>query len=122
MRQASLKFKRYMNNVNIINTSNLEHRILHIMLMSFGALALMYVLILGNMVFNIIERRSLEKEMLSLSSEVGDLGLTYLSLSNKIDLKFSYSLGFKEIKPKYATRQALGLNSSFLGAKLDNEI
>jgi len=122
MKQASLKFKRYMGNVNIIDNSNLEHHILHILLMSFGALALMYVLILGNMVFNIIERRSLEKEMLYLSSEVGDLGLTYLALSNKVDLQFSYSLGFKEIKPKYATRQALGLGSSSLSAKLDNEI
>lgn len=122
MKQASLQLKRYMGNVNIVDNNNLTHRILHMILVSFGALAIIYVFILGNMVFNIIERRSLEKEIVSLSSEVGDMGLTYLSLSNKVDLKLSYSLGFKEIKPKYATRQTLGLGSSSLNTKLDNEI
>lgn len=122
MRQASLKLKMYMGNVNIIDNNNLQHRIFHIILMSFGALALAYILILGNMVFNIIERRSFEKQALSLSNEVGDLELVYLSLSNKVDLPLSYSLGFKETKPKFAIRQAFGLGSSPLSLKLDNEI
>jgi hypothetical protein len=29
-------------------------------------------------------------------------------MSNKIDLGFSYSLGFKEAKTKFATRKSLG--------------
>ena len=111
-----------MGNVIIIDNNNLQHRIFHIILMSFGALALAYILILGNMVFNIIERRSFEKQALSLSNEVGDLELVYLSLSNKVDLPLSYSLGFKETKPKFAIRQALCLGSSPLSLKLDNEI
>ena len=122
MKKASLKFKTYVNNVDIIDNNNLAHRIFRLMIISFGALALCYALILGNMVFNIIERRSLEKEALSLSSEVGNLELAYLFLSNKVDLNLSYSLGFKEIKPKFATRKALGFNSSSFSVKLDNEI
>lgn len=74
------------------------------------------------MVFNIIERRSLEKEVASLSNEVGILGLDYLSLSSKVDLDFSYSLGFKQVKPNFATRQILVFNSSSLSRNLDNEI
>ena len=112
----------YMDNVKIIDNNNLEHRVLHTMLVSFGLLAAIYIFILGSLVFNIIERRSLEKEILSLSSEVGDLGLAYLSLSNKVDLNFSYSLGFKETKPKFATRQAFGFGPSVSNIKPDNEI
>lgn len=124
MKKASLKLKTYVNNnVNIIDNNDLAYRVFRALIMFFGALALCYAFILGNMVFNIIERRSFEKETLSLLKEVGDLELAYLSLSNKVDLNLSYSLGFKEIKPKFATRKAFGLNSSSLrSVKLDNEI
>lgn len=121
MRQASLKFKTYVSNVDIIDNNNLASKLFQIMLLSFGVLALCYVFILGNMVFNIIERRALERHAVALSNEVGDLELSYLSLSNKINLDLSYSMGFKEIKPKYATRKALGLGNSPTTSKA-NEI
>jgi hypothetical protein len=79
---------------------------------SFGALAVLYVLILGNMVKNIIQRQNLEINARALSSEVGNLELSYLSLSNSIDLPLSYSLGFKEIHPTFTTRKTLGLKTS----------
>ncbi len=121
MRQASLKFKMYMDKVNIIDNNNLPHRVLHSMLIMFGALALAYVFILGNMVINIIERRVLEKEAIALGNQVGDLELNYLSISNKVDLNLSYSMGFREVKPVFATRKSLSANT-ILSLKRDNEI
>ncbi len=112
MKQASLKLKKYANNVNanvkIIDNGNLQKRILNIMLYTLGALALFYVLILGNMVFNIIGRKALEGRALTLSNEVGNLELQYLSVSQKVDLNLAYSLGFKETKATFATRKSLG--------------
>ena len=109
MKQASLKLKMSIQNVNIMN-NNIEVRkiILNIMLSILAALALWYVLILGNMVFNIVQRKTLEKEMLTLSNEVGNLELSYLSISNSVDLALSSSMGFKEIKATFATRKSLG--------------
>ena len=43
-----------------------------------------------------------------LSSEVSDLELNYLSMSNKVDLALGHSLGFTEIKATFATRKSLG--------------
>lgn len=108
MRQASLKIKSYASNVLVFDNLNIQRQILHISLWVFGVLSLFYVLFLGNMVFNIIERKALETEAHSLSNEIMALELNYLSLSKKIDLNFAYSLGFKEIKTKYANRKALG--------------
>lgn len=108
MKQASLKLKNYANNVNIIDNNNLQRRILNIMISTLGILAFCYVLFLGTMVFNIIERKSLDKYALTLSNEVGNLELEYFSMSQKVDLNLAYSLGFKEIKTKFATRKALG--------------
>jgi len=113
-----LKLKMYANNINIIN-NNIEKFVLRIILWSFGALAVWYVLLLGNMVFNIIERQQLETDARVLSSEVGNLELIYLSMSNNIDLAFSRSMGFKEIKAKFATRKSLGsLGRSSIGEAL----
>ncbi len=109
MRQATLQLKMRIQNVNIAsNNIKVRKIILNAMLFILAALAFWYVLILGNMVFDIIQRKTLEKEMLTLSNEVGNLELSYLSVSNSVDMTLSSSLGFKEIKATFATRKALG--------------
>ena len=109
MRQATIKLKMSIQNVNIMNNNiEVQKIIFKIMLSMLGALALWYVLILGNMVFDIVQRKSLEKEMLVLSNEVGKLELSYLSISSQVDLPLSSSMGFKEIKATFATRKSLG--------------
>ena len=116
MRQMTLKFNTYVKSVNIIN-NGAEKIIFNVIIWSFGILALFYVVFLGNMVKNIVERKSLETNALTLSSEVRDLELTYLSMSNNVDLAFSYSKGFKEIQATFATHKSLGLISN---SGLDN--
>lgn len=108
MRQVALKIKNYAGSVDIVNNNNLQRRILNIALSSLGALAVFYVLLLGNMVFNIVERKSLETNLRTLSSEVAELELTYLSISNTVDSNLGLSLGFKEQPATYATRKSLG--------------
>jgi len=109
MRQASLKLKMSIKNVNIMNNNiEVEKYILNTMLFILASLAIFYVLILGNMVFNIIERRTLEKEALTLSNEVGKLEVSYLTLSNSVDMNLSSAMGFKETKATFATRKSLG--------------
>lgn len=109
MRQMSLQLKTRIQNVNIID-NNVEVRkfIFHTMLFIFAGLALAYVLILGNVVFDIVERRALEKEALALSNDVGALELSYLSVSASVDATLSSSMGFKETRASFATRKSLG--------------
>ncbi|MFA5095244.1 MAG: hypothetical protein WC447_01090 [Candidatus Paceibacterota bacterium] len=108
MRQASLKLKNYASNVNIIDNGNLNRRVLNVMLGTLFVIALLYFFFLASMVFNIVERKTLEGYALTLSNEVGNLEQEYLSLSQKVDLNLAYSLGFKEIKATFVTRKALG--------------
>jgi hypothetical protein len=107
MKAIGIKLNTYVRSVSVVN-NNVESIILNIILWSFAVLAILYILFLGNMVKNIVERRSLETRALALSSEVRNLELTYLSLSNKIDLPLSYSLGFKEAQTTFATQKSLG--------------
>ena len=109
MKHAGLKIKTYAGSVSIVDSGNLEKRALSLILMSFGALAVFYMLILGNMVWNIIERKSLEANARVLLSETGELELNYLTLSSKIDPALGLSMGFKEAETKqFATRRSVG--------------
>ena len=101
----------YVTGVSVVN-NNIEKFIFNIILCFFGVLAILYFLFLGNMVKNIIERRSLEANASTLSNQVRDLELTYLSMSNNIDLPLSYSMGFQEAKTIFATRKALGYKTA----------
>ena len=109
MRQATIQLKNSIQNVNIMN-NNIEVNkvILNTMLSVFGMLAVFYVLILGNMIFSIVQRKTLEKEELFLSNEVGNLELSYLSVSGSVNMALSASMGFKETKATFATRETLG--------------
>ena len=99
--------KSYATNANVINNDNIKKRLLNIMLLFLGVLALSYIFLLGNIVFNIIERRTLEADARSLSNEVVNLELQYLFSSNKIDLALAKSMGFQETKTKFAIRKTL---------------
>ena len=107
MQAIRSKINMRIRSVNVIN-NGIEKFLLRLMLWSFAVLAFWYVFLLGSMVFNIVERRALEKDILVLSNEVRDLELTYLSMSNDIDLALAHSLGFREIDVKFATRKSLG--------------
>jgi hypothetical protein len=115
MKQATLKLKRNIQNVNITNNNIEVNRvILRAMLAAFGGLAVLYFLILGTMVFNIVQRKNLESQEMTLSGQVGNLELSYLSVSNSVDVALSSSMGFKETHVNYAIRKSLG------SLKIDN--
>ena len=109
MKQATLQLKTRIQSVNITNNNiEVSRIVLNTMLSALAALAIIYFLILGNMVFNIVQRKNLEKQELGLSSTVGNLELSYLSVSSSVDVALSASMGFKETHVSYATRKSLG--------------
>lgn len=107
MKQATIKIKKYAENVSVA-TTDAPGVLLRYIFVAFGTLAVFYALILGNIVFNIVARKTVETETRVLSSAVSDLELEYLTLSKSVDLEKSYSLGFQEVKPKFAVRKSLG--------------
>jgi hypothetical protein len=109
MKEMALQLKTRVRNVNIMNNNiEVQKIILNIMISILAGLTLWYVLTLGNMIFDIVQRKALEKEMLVLSNEVSNLELSYLALSNSVDMTLSSSMGFKETKATFATRKSLG--------------
>lgn len=112
MKEKAIKIKSYVGNVNVVVSDNdFKAKLFRYMLLSFGILAIAYVYMIGNMVFDIVARKTLETEARNLSNEVRELEIVYLNESNKIDIAFANSLGFKETQANFATRKPIGLNS-----------
>jgi hypothetical protein len=105
MKTIGIKMKTYAGEVNIVNNGDIERRALGVLLAAFAALALVYVFFLGNMVFNIVERRVLEEQARAVSNEVMDMESVYLSESRSLDLPLSSTMGFKEAKATFAVRK-----------------
>ena len=113
MKKATIKIKRNIQNVNITNNNvEMGQVVLNAMLITLAVLAILYFFILGNVVFNIVGRNTLEKQNLTLSNQVGNLELSYLSVSNSVDVALSSSMGFKSIPVTYAIRPSLGFNTA----------
>lgn len=108
MRQNILKINTYASNLSIINNSNLENKLFKLMLGILGFLAVSYIFIIGNITLNIIERTALLESEHVIANELGDLELQYLALSSKVDLNLAYSMGFREAKASFATRNTDG--------------
>lgn len=116
MNEIKLKVKSYASNINsninIVDNNDVKKRTLNILLAGLGGLALLYLLILSNMVLNIVERRTLEADARIVSNQVADLELKYINISSKLDLGMSLDLGFVAVKTEFATRKPVGLNSN----------
>lgn len=83
-------------------------RLLSVALASLAMLAVIYVLILGNMIRDIAERKALDAEANILAGEVRALEESYLDSLSRVDADYSRNMGFKEIKATYAERPSLG--------------
>lgn len=105
MNKISVKINKYNPQSIAVDHGDLNARIFKYILYTFGVLSLLYVLILGNMILNIIERKSVEASAVNLTNEISELELAYLSKGASIDLEYAYSLGFKDTKAHYALRQ-----------------
>jgi len=116
MKQISSKLNMYTKGVSVMH-GNIERAILNIIIFSSITLVFLYMIFLGTMVKNIIERRSFEADARNLSSEVRDLEATYLSMSSNVDLALSYSLGFQEVKTTFTTRKSLGFGQNLDSVK-----
>lgn len=109
MRQATLQLKTRIPHVNIMNNNiEIKKNIFNTMSLIFAILIFSYLLILWNTVFSIIARRTLEKEMTILSNEISKLEVSYLAISNSVDMNLSSTMGFKEAKATFAIRKSLG--------------
>jgi hypothetical protein len=109
MRARALKLNIYSGRVGILSHMPAEKTLLRVMGYTFGILALLYLYILGNTVSNIVERRSHEAKIKTLTTEVAELELHFLALSGKIDPDYGRSLGFVESgQEHFATKKSVG--------------
>ncbi len=95
--------------------NNFEKEMFWGLLSILVVVSFLYAYFVNSTILNIVERKNTSNQITLLSSNVSELESEYFALSNKIDLPYIYSLGFKDASPhtKYASRKALTKRLSF---------
>ena len=124
MKKAKIKIQSYKENISVIdNQIDLRTKFFNIFIFAFIIFFILYSFLLIKMVFNIVERKTVELEIRELNSMVAELESSYSSLINEVDKENYLALGFKEIKPSYSqNRQAISLGYNNNSKLLVNEI
>lgn len=108
MKSISLNIKKYYNGKANVLAYDFEKKVFYILLISFGVLCICYLYVVGSMISNILERKSLETHARNVSNELSELEIKYFTMSKDINLSLSSMMGFKEVKADFATRKTLG--------------
>ncbi len=74
-----------------------EKKIFWILFFVFVFFVVSYGIFLNNMTMNAVSKQNMEKEMISLGSEVNSLEFQYLNIKNGITLSFAKSKGFVSV-------------------------
>lgn len=82
---------------NISNNINTQMMLFRVLIIGSALLFVVYIYLVGSITFNVIARKSLENTVVTLTSQVNNLELTYLSSINKIDKNYALSKGFVEV-------------------------
>lgn len=79
---------------DIAQNINTQRVLFRVLIVSSIILFTAYMYLIGSITFNVIARKSLESNLIELSSNVNQLDLTYFNNVNKIDKEYALSLGF----------------------------
>ncbi len=82
----------------IVINNDLNRRLFYMVLAAFVVVSALYLYFLGNIVFAVLERKTIETKIAVLSQEVNDLEINYLAANNTINLARATELGFSEAK------------------------
>jgi len=90
---------------NIIEDNHARHTILKILVGGLFLLGIVYAYFVISITFNILARKSLESNVQSYSSDIGQLELSYFSGIDKISKNYALANGFVEAHNSiFATR------------------
>ncbi len=79
---------------DIVENINTQKIIFRILITSSILLFGVYIYLVGSITFNVIARKSLDKTVIVLKSEVNQLELSYLKTVSSIDKEYAKTQGF----------------------------
>lgn len=95
---------------NFTDNQDTKHTVFFVLTSSLIVLSMVYVYLIGSITFNVLARKTLEKQFYAIGSNVSFLELTYLDDVNKIDKNYAMSLGYKDTKAVLFAHRGSGSN------------
>ncbi len=96
-------------NTATLAQNDFNRRIFYTIFSLFLLVGGLYLYFIGNIVFSVLERKTVETQTKVALQAVNELEIQYLAKDNNINLALAESLGFKEAKSAlFASRTNLG--------------
>ncbi len=86
---------------NTIQHPTFTHTFLKGLMSTFCVLSVVYMYFLGTIIVNIINRKTVDQEIRTLTSDIGTLELRFLSRTRELDLAYAQTRGFVEPQKIY---------------------
>lgn len=83
---------------NIVENSYTRIILFRFLLAGLIIVSLFYVYLISSITFNVLARKSLESTVRTLTTNISQLELVYLSKTNQIDKDYALSQGFVDVK------------------------
>lgn len=83
---------------NIVENSYTRIILFRFLLVGLIIVSLFYVYLISSITFNVLARKSLESTVRTLTTNISQLELVYLSKTNQIDKDYALSQGFVDVK------------------------
>ncbi len=92
---------------DIMQNANTKRTIFRVLVTGISVLSIVYIYLIGSITFNVLARKSLDVTIRTTGAHIGELELTYLNTTYKIDKNFAFEKGFVDIhSPLFATLTA----------------
>jgi len=91
--------------IDIVKNGKTQIILFRVFLYSLIVLFCVYIYLIGSITFNVLASKSLSNTVSTLSHNVNQSELEYLTISNKIDKNYALSIGFVDVNHNlFATR------------------
>jgi len=90
-----------------------KERIFWILAVVLFALFMTYAYLVNAAILNAVGRQNAEDKLSTLSSQNGQLEMTYITLENNLSLAYAYSLGYQDVDAPQFIARASGTDLSY---------
>lgn len=89
-----------------LNINSVERKTFWVLFITLIILSGSYGYLVNKTILNIVDRESIEENIITLNSKISESEFEYIALKNQVNIDYAYSLGFDDAKNmKFASRK-----------------
>lgn len=89
-----------------LNINSVERKMFWFLFVALMILSGSYGYLVNKTILNIVDRETIEENIIALNSKISESEFEYIALKNQVNIDYAYSVGFNDAKNmKFASRK-----------------